>query len=273
MISDMHVHTKWSSDSTTPVESQIERAIELGMSQICITDHQDYDAPPLAPDNFNFLIGDTGETEPYLCALHELKEKYADRIEVLIGIELGLQGHLGDRLCAYAKSYGFDFIIGSSHYFDGKDGGDRSLYEGRTGKEACLRYFTEELENIKVFPHFDVIGHIDFVLRHAPGGAEAFRYADYGDVLDQILWQAIDNGKGIECNTTPMRNGGPQPNPNTQILKRYVELGGEILTFGSDAHTPDRIGDHFKEAAELAKDCGIRYYAVYRNHEPAFYPL
>lgn len=273
MISDMHVHTKWSSDSETPVENQIERAIELGMKQLCITDHQDYDAPPLAPDNFNFLVGNTGETEPYLKELRGLKEKYEGRIELLIGLELGLQGHLGERLKEYAQCGDFDFYIGSSHYFDGMDGGDRRLYEGRSGKAACLQYFTEELENVKAFPDFDVVGHIDFVLRHAPGGAEAFRYADYSDIIDDILRRAIDSGKGIECNTSPMRNGGPQPNPNRQILKRYAELGGEILTFGSDAHTPDRLGENFQAAAELAKDCGIRYYAVFRKHKPSFYPL
>ena len=273
MISDMHVHTSWSSDSQTPVEEQIEMAIKLGMKEICITDHQDFDAPLLAPNYFQFLIGDTGETGPYLRNLNEVKERYSGYIEVLLGVELGLQGHLGDRLKAYARSYDFDFIIGSSHYFGGLDGGDRRLYEGRSAEEVCGQYFAEELENLEAFPEFDVIGHMDFVLRHAPGGAGAFRYADYSDILDQILKLAIQNGKGIECNTSPFQKGLVTTNPNSQILKRYAELGGEILTFGSDAHEPDHVGRCFREAAEIAKECGFRYYAVYRRHQPKFYPL
>lgn len=270
MIPDCHVHTEYSSDSKTPVEKQIDRAVELGMKYICITDHQDYDAPLLAPNNYIFLIGDIDDTSGYIERLKKLKTIYAGKIEVLVGVEIGLQNHLGTKLQKYTEEYPFDFVIGSSHYFEGLDGGDKSLYEGRSAKDACISYFTTELDNVKRCICFDVIGHIDFVLRHAPGRFAEFNYVFYADIIDEILKLVIERGKGIECNTGPLINGLGGTNPHIDILKRYKELGGEIITFGSDAHVPENIGGRFDEAAELVKSAGFKYYSVYKERKPFF---
>lgn len=275
MISDCHVHTTWSSDSGTPVETQIQRAIDLGMKQLCITDHQDYDAPRFAPDYFSFLIDNVGDDDAigrYLADLNSYKERYADKIELLFGIELGMQPHLGDKLEQLAQKFPFDFIIGSTHSFEGKDAEDRSHYEGVSIETAVGRYFEEELRNIQSFRHFDVAGHMDFVLRYGPGAQESFTYAKYGDILDEILKTLIETGRGIECNTSKFKAKN-MTNPDRSILKRYAELGGEILTFGSDAHTPDRIGEGFGEVGEMVKACGLRHYCVFRNHQPTFYEI
>lgn len=271
MIPDCHVHTVYSSDSMTPVEKQIDRAVELGMRYICVTDHQDYDALPLPPNNYTYLIGDIDDTPGYIKRLKELKDLYAGRIEVLIGVEIGLQGHLGKKLQGYTDEYQFDFVIGSSHYFDGYDGGDRRLYEGRSAEEACRAYFITELDNVKKCNCFDVIGHCDFVLRHAPGRFAKFKYSLYANIIDEMLKFTIENGKGIECNTGPLINGFGSTNPHIDILKRYKEFGGEIITFGSDAHSPENIGGKFKEAADLVKSIGFRHYTVYKQRKPIFF--
>ena len=275
MIADMHVHTRWSSDSTTPVAEQVERAIELGMESICITDHQDFDAPRFPPDYFTFLIDDRGDDaaiSAYVADLARVKERYGDRIEVLTGIELGMQPHLCERLTELANSFPFDFIIGSTHTFHKMDAEDKRHYEGVDIQLAVSQYFEEELENIKRFQVFDVAGHMDFVLRYGPGALEQFTYAKYADILDAILKELIETGRGIECNTSKFAAKN-MTNPHRDIIKRYAELGGEIITFGSDSHVSSRLGEGFCEVAEMVKACGIDYYAVFRQHKPSFYKI
>lgn len=275
MITDCHVHTRWSSDSVTPVEEQVERAIALGMKQICITDHQDYDAPAFPPDYFSFLLDDKGDDETiaaYLADLQRVKEQYQDRIEVLLGVELGIQPHITDKLNEVAAKFPFDFIIGSTHTFHKMDAEDKRHYEGVDIETAVRQYFEDELYNVQHFHGFDVAGHMDFVLRYGPGAAETFTYEKYGDILDEILKTIIENGKGIECNTSKFKAKN-MFNPNPAIIKRYSELGGEIITFGSDSHISSRLGEGFAEAGEMAKSCGLKHYAVFRGHKPTFYPI
>ena len=111
MYSDIHVHTQFSSDSNTPVEAQLERAIKRGMQHLCITDHQDYDYPPW---HSVYLLSETGDLDSYLSKLQAVKEAYADRIELLIGIEFGLQPHLAERHNREYAQYPFDYVIGSA---------------------------------------------------------------------------------------------------------------------------------------------------------------
>lgn len=275
MIADMHVHTRWSSDSVTPVEEQVERAIELGMKSICITDHQDFDAPKFPPDYFTFLIDDRGDEKAvsaYTADLIRIKELYKDKIEVLLGIELGIQPHITEELTTLAASFPFDFIIGSTHAFHKMDAEDKRHYDGIDIEVAVSRYFQEELQNVKLFREFDVAGHMDFVLRYGPGALEQFTYAKYGDILDEILKELITTGRGIECNTSKFAAKN-MTNPHRDIIRRYAQLGGEIITFGSDSHVSSRLGEGFREVGEMVKECGIKYYTVFRRHQPFFYKI
>lgn len=272
MIVDMHNHTHWSSDSNTPVKENIESAISKGMNSICITDHQDFDSPPYPPDYFTFLLNETGETQPYVNDILKYKDLYKDKIEVLLGIEIGIQPHLVDKLNDYVSKYPFDFIIGSTHRFDKLDAEDQRQYESSSIHDACERYFKEELLNIKGFRNCNVVGHMDFILRYCPGAVEYFTYSKFADVLDEILKEIISSGRGLECNTSKFVAKN-MINPNLDVFKRYFELGGEIVTFGSDAHTPDRIGEGFKEISEKLKSMGLKYYAIYRNREPEFFQI
>ena len=129
--------------------------------------------------------------------------------------------------------------------------------------------FEEELKNVKGFRHFDVAGHMDFVLRYGPGARETFSYSKYGDIIDEILKELITTGRGIECNTSKYKAKN-MINPNKEIIKRYAELGGEIITFGSDAHISERLGEGFEEVSQMVKSYGLSYYAVFRQHEPSF---
>ncbi|MCI8504900.1 MAG: histidinol-phosphatase HisJ family protein [Lachnospiraceae bacterium] len=266
MYIDSHLHTSFSADSDTDPRLQIEQAISLGMPVLYITDHQDFDGPP---DIMDF----TFDTKTYWKTLLQLKEEYHDKIEIRIGVELGLQADIPTNLTAYAASWPFDFIIGSTHFCDGMDPYYPEFYEGRSEEAAYRSYFGQELKNLAAWNCFDVAGHLDYIVRYGPNKNAFYSYRKYQDIFDEILKGLIERGKGIECNTAGFKAGLGHPHPTEEFLKRYRTLGGEILTLGSDAHRPEHVAFHFDHIGELLKSCGFRYYTVFKNRKPEFLPL
>ena len=267
MYADSHLHTAFSGDSETPPAAQIEQAIRLGMKTLCITDHQDFDYPPCESE---FLF----DTASYFEKLSILKDYYSSQIDLRIGVELGLQPKpLSVDLPSYAAAWPFDFIIGSTHVCSGKDPYYPDFYEGRTESEAYQAYFEDELKNVQMYDCFDSAGHLDYVVRYGPSRNRDYSYHAYADILDEILKTLISKEKAIECNTAGFKAGLGHPHPTEDVLRRYRELGGELLTLGSDAHQTEHLGYEFRKTGELLKSLGFRYYTIYRNRRPEFLPL
>lgn len=270
ITADFHLHTSFSGDSDTPMEQMILRGIELGLTQMCFTEHNDFDFPVSEKS-----LPGRWEVNPdsYLYDFLKLRETYADQITLSFGVELGLQPHLSRRNAAFAKAHDYDFIIGSSHLCHGKDPYYPAFYEGRSQEEAYLEYFTSILENLKVYSNFDIYGHLDYVVRYGPTKDQGYSYEMYREIFDQILKKLVDMEKGIEINTAGLAKGMREPNPCTGVLRRFRELGGEIVTVGSDAHEPGQIAYAFDRAAEILKGCGFSYYATYEKRSPSFHRL
>lgn len=267
MYADMHTHTSFSNDSDATVEEQIERAIKLKMPYYCITDHQDYDHPD---GDFSYVMRKREDIifDDYFKILNKAKEKYADKINLLIGIEFGLQPHLVERINKDYQSFPFDFIIGSTHSIKGYDTEAKELFEGRTPEECIREYLELEYENLLMTETIDAFGHIDFILRDVPGKNNGFTYAKYSDILDEILKLAIKRSQAVEINTKSLVIGMRDSSPGKETFKRYKELGGELITFGSDAHFPERIGACFDIAGDILKNCGFKHYNVFVQHKP-----
>lgn len=267
IVSDYHLHTSFSGDSKAPMESMIEKGIELGLKHMCFTEHMDLDYV-YAPGDPEAMF--EVNTDSYLFDVIRYKEKYADKINLNFGIELGIQPHISRELAKYAKSYDFDFIIASSHLCNRKDPYYPSFYEGRDEEEAYREYFLSILDNLKAFSNFDVYGHLDYVVRYGPNKDANYSYDKYKDVLDKILLWLVDHEKGLEINTGGISYGLKELNPCTDILRRYKELGGEIITVGSDAHAPERIAQGFERAAEILTSCGFKYYTIFAKRTPEY---
>lgn len=267
---DYHLHSSFSGDSEAPMEEMIRKGISLGLTQMCFTEHQDFDYPvsPTCPPGFFDLNPDS-----YLYDFLKYREKYADRITLSFGVELGLQPHAARQNAAFAKAHDYDFIIASSHICNKKDPYLPSFYEGRTQEEAYQEYFESILDNLKVFTNFDVYGHLDYVVRYGPSKDEGYSYEQYRDIFDAILEKLIADGKGIELNTAGLSRGLRDANPCAGILCRYRELGGEIITVGSDAHTAQAVSAHFDRAAAILTGCGFRYYTTFEKRIPSFHKV
>lgn len=266
MIWDTHMHTNFSGDSDARPRDMIERAVSLKLPGICITDHLDYDYPD-DPDLFLIDLPD------YEKKIKQFQEQYADRITVLFGIELGLQPHLSEKLQAAAASHPFDYIIGSSHVVHGIDPYYPAYYEGRTETAAYREYFESILENLHAFDNFDSYGHLDYVVRYGPNKNGDYSYEKYADVIDEILLTLIRMEKALEVNTAGFKYGLGHPNPAEDIIKRYHELGGRLITVGADGHRPEHIAYDFEKIPALLESCGFDAYTIYRKRKPEFIKL
>jgi histidinol-phosphatase (PHP family) len=265
IISDCHLHSSFSSDSTAPLESMVQRGISLGLKAMCMTEHLDFDYPENS-EGLDFLL----DYDAYQNKLFELKEQYADQIELLFGIEMGLMDYLGERYKKIADAYPFDFIIGSSHLVNGIDPYEPEYFKEYGSKKGMQIYFESILANIDGCKDLDyqVYGHLDYAIRYAPEKNSFFNFKDYQEIIEEILKKLIRKDKGIEVNTTGFRYGLGQPNPHFDIIKCYHDLGGEILTIGSDAHKPEDMAYAFKELPALLKKAGFGHYTLFRNRKP-----
>ncbi len=263
---DAHMHTSFSIDSESTPEEMIQGAIQKGLKALCFTDHFDKD---------EFAWGDESifDPEAYFKTLVPLQEKYKDQIEIRIGIETGMRPYLGPFYDGLLKKYPFDFVIGSSHSLEGNDASTRIPFENRTDEETYRLMFREMHEDIMKFDNFDVLGHIDYVVRYGKTQVQSYSYRMFADEIDAILRRVIELGKGIELNTAGLKYGLGFAHPHPDVLKRYRELGGEIITVGADGHKPEHIAYGFDKASEILLECGFGYYAEFQERIPKFCKL
>lgn len=264
---DYHLHTDFSSDSVTPMEDMILKGISSGLDTICFTEHHDIGYPD-NPEHFDFLL----DLPSYRRKLFDLKEKYEAQIEINYGIELGLMPSTLDLCHKFASADAFDFIIGSSHIVANMDPYEPDFFKTYPSKSGMERYFQDILTNVNGFSDYCVYGHIDYAARYIKEAFE-FHYFDYADLLDAILKKIIYDGKGIEVNTAGLKYGLSDPNPHHEILQRYLELGGEIITIGSDGHCPEHMAYDFHKIPDFLKSIGFSYYCIFRNQTPEFLKL
>ena len=278
MIPDYHLHTRFSGDCETDVEELISAARKLGMDSICITDHNDLDFPE-TPDNVSFDL----DIDNYISYLKELKLKFQSPDYLLddivpfslrIGVEQGVMPSTCEKLSSFSKEHpGLDFIICSTHVVDNMDPYYKEYFEGRDEKEAYRRYFESVLYNVEHFEDYNVYGHLDYILRYGPSKADNFRTWKFIDIIEAAFKKLIYDGKGIEINTGSLYRDLSYMHPHDDILKLYREMGGEIITVGSDAHDLTHIGHAFDEAAKRLRSFGFRFYCTFRDMKPTFVPI
>lgn len=267
---DFHLHSHFSDDCTTSMEDMILSGIQRGLETMCFTEHHDMNYPHREGNKSPMFFL---QVSPYYKELIQLKERYASQINILFGVELGLQPHLISEHTNFINSHPFDFVIGSSHLCNGKDVYFPEFYEGKLEVDAHAEYFQSVLTIVTKFQGFDVYGHLDYLVRYSPTQNTNYSYQKHATVIDSILKTLIHNGKGIEINSGGLKHGLGDTNPCTDIVKRYKELGGEIITIGSDAHFPEYVSYEFDQVASILKSCGFQYYTVFENRKSKFLPL
>lgn len=257
---DYHMHSRVSFDGHDTGEALARAALDAGLKEICFTDHIDYD-PMGTMGNMAF------DTEEYNAEYDHLS---LPGLKIRRGMEFGMTR---DNMPQFRKELlrrPFDFVLGSIHFVDGLDVYMPPFWEGKTVFEAERRCLEETLACVKVHTDYDVLAHLTYIGKSPSNPVHRpVPYEDHREIIDEILKTLAQNGKGLELNTSGLdRCGGFLP--TADYFRRFRELGGEIVTVGSDAHQTDRVGQYSREACELLKDI-FGYVCTFEDRKPIFH--
>lgn len=283
MYPDYHIHTAYSDDSEYPMEQVVLDAIGLGLTEICFTDHIDYGIKRDWDDPRGMLYRKGGPGEPekmplanidhpkYAAEIAGLKQRYADRITIKMGAEFGMQQHTVAQYQKLFGLYSYDFIILSVHQIQNQEFWTQDYQHGKSQAEYNMGYYGEILALIQQYKNYSVLGHLDLIGRYDRAGIYPFEKRK--EILAEILKNVIQDGKGIEANTSSYRYGLQDLTPSREILELYRDLGGCILTIGSDSHKKAHLGSHIPKTLELLKEMGFRQICTYQQMNPIFHKL
>lgn len=264
---DFHVHSDFSSDSKTPMKTMIENAIEKGVTHLAFTEHIDYDADP------SFEIKDWDfDKDRYFNILTDYQLLYQPKIKLHFAAEIGLQKQVTKRNQETTQKYPFDFVLASLHTLDREDVYHSKYFLEDNYLNAIRAYFEAYYENICTFDDFDTLGHLDLYLRYHKNSKD-IHFSAFSDYVETLMKKIIHMGKGIELNAGGHRYGLGHNNPTDDFLKLYKSLGGEILTLGSDAHSPDYIADQYEENCQRLKAIGFKYVTTFEKRKAHFHKL
>ena len=257
---DYHIHSRVSFDGHDTGEALARAALDAGLKEICFTDHIDYD-PMGTMGNMAF------DTEEYNAEYDHLS---LPGLKIRRGMEFGMTR---DNMPQFRKELlrrPFDFVLGSIHFVDGLDVYMPPFWEGKTVFEAERRCLEETLACVKIHTDYDVLAHLTYIGKTmAHPAPRPVPYEEHREIIDEILKTLAENGKGLELNTSGLdRCGGFLP--TADYFRRFRELGGEIVTVGSDAHRTDRVGQYSREACELLKDI-FGYVCTFEDRKPIFH--
>lgn len=276
LFADYHVHTDFSDDSNYPMETVIEDGIEMGMDEICFTDHVDYgikcdwDSGPGIPYRDGKLLANV-DYPLYAESIRQFQYIYEKQITIRMGMEFGMQTHTVPQYEKLFKQYAFDFIILSVHQVENQEFWTQEFQKARTQKEYNERYYLELYELVKKYKNYSVLGHLDLITRYDPNGIYPFEKVR--PIITDILKIVIQDGKGIEVNTSSHRYDLKNLTPSRDILKLYQELGGTILTIGSDSHEKKHLGAYITDTKRELLSLGFHRYCTFRKMKPCYYFL
>jgi histidinol-phosphatase (PHP family) len=256
---DAHLHTNLSHDSAVPIDVYCALAVERGIPEIAITDHVDFD--PRAPDHA-FASFATRERQ-----VREAAVRWADRgLRVLFGIEVTYEAQWEAEIREHLARHPYDFTIGSVHvmayspYIDDRVAG---WVAGRSFDEIVAPYFAEVLAAIRS-ELFDTIGHLDYVKKYLVGHVPPSAFAARPDVYEPLLRALVETGTGLEVNASGLRHGPGETYPPPWAVARFGELGGTVVTAGSDAHAASQFAFGLARAYEIAAAAGFEELAIRR---------
>lgn len=267
LIYDNHNHSQFSFDgSRTSVREAAAQAEKIGLAGLCFTDHCDFFVPKekAAHENERPEVFDVAFQQ---MEIDRCREEFS-QIGIFKGVEIGMYRDCRDNIRKFLTEHSFDQVIASVHYLDGTDPFYGGYYQGRDWKQAYGHYLETIYEEMTWLGDFDIMGHFDYVARYAPYPQESIFYKDFSDLFDLMLGYLAREGKALEINTKSYQDyKGRTPELDKNILLRYKELGGEVISLGSDSHNPGRVGDKFGFYSEFIKSLGFKYLAHFEERK------
>ena len=260
---DYHVHSEYSGDCEVPMAHMAQAALDAGIKEMCFTEHIDFDTP----GDVSFIV----DMDAYRAGFEQVRDAFP-ALSIRFGIEAGLDLAAKDRVIDMLIGQPLDYVIGSQHMVFGMDPYYKEVWERHTQKKIYEEYLRTSVECAEACDFYDVLGHLGYIGKFNPHEDKLLSYADYTDAIDMVLKTIIGKGKGLEINTNGLFMT-PATMPETPIIKRYFELGGEIVTIGSDAHYECVVGHAVADTLRVLANIGFRYVCAFDKRTPRFIPI
>ena len=259
MLADFHMHTKYSYDAEPDsVEATCLSAIEKGLQVIALVDHKDF---------FRQKPSDPLDVAARQADIRACQEKFQDQIEILCSVEIGQPFAAPQESADFLRENDFDFIIGAVHAMPN----DVDMYfldYDHMDLDRFLQDYFDEVDQMIQWGGYDTLAHLDYPLRVMKRETNHPTFAGCMDRVDHVLKTLIRRDIALEINTKGLFGWQKSPGPEDFVLRRYRELGGRLLTVGSDSHQAAKAGRGFEEGMAYAKSMGFDSVTGYRNHKP-----
>lgn len=256
-MTDLHTHSTFSTDGKSPLSDMISTAKQLGLRYYGVSEHFDLD------DYSIKLYGTIDEKAYFTCARSLQQQHNSDTFTFLAGGEFNFVSdeRVCDKFSRILQQYQPDFVVNSVHIVDGEECFRQEYFAGKSKEYAYSRYLQQVICSLDADYHYDIVGHVGYVSRNAPYEDKKVRYADYAGLYDEILRKIIQKNVILEVNSSS-RGAGCVFLPDTDVLRRYFELGGRKISFGSDAHFTKRIADKRQLVCAALKEIGFTHVTI-----------
>jgi histidinol-phosphatase (PHP family) len=262
---DYHLHSNISGDCETSMRAMARAAQSKGIREVCFAEHIDLDFP--YEEDIDFSV----DFDVFNISLAHVKAQFPG-LNIRKGIEAGLDMNNLERIPALLSGQDLDIVIGSTHVVFGRDPYYPGFWETYTKQQAFDEYTELLLKTAQGCDFYDVLGHVGFISKFCPDANNLYRYSDYSDALDALLKMLVERGKGLEINTNGLlMTSSTMPEEN--IVRRFFELGGQIVTVGSDAHEEQIVGYRADEALQMLRGIGYKYVCAFDARKPRFIPI
>lgn len=263
---DYHLHTVHSMDGLQTMDELCSTMVKLGVDEICLTEHIEpghpvngADVPPI--------------WDSWLNDIREARAKYP-MLTIRTGVEIGDNPGYEQQINDMLNPLSLDFRLLSLHLVNGRDCYFPGYFDGRTRDECYREYAEAKAASVMRWKDFDAVSHIGYVAKFAPyeGPERPLQYQDAPDAFDVLFRYIIENDKCIEINTSGYATTGDTL-PHSTLIRRYIELGGETFTFGSDSHATNRDYADIERAKAAVRDMGGKYQASFCQRKKTLWRL
>jgi histidinol-phosphatase (PHP family) len=261
---DYHMHSRFSSDSNASVSAMCASAIEKGIPEIGLSEHYDLHSKEQEPVFYR--------PEAWWEEVGRIRASLDGRLILRAGVEIGEPHRFPGEVRSLLDRYPYDYVIGSLHFVGDDFVFDNRLLKRKGADEFMQAYFLELVEMTKA-PQFDILGHLDVPVRNGKPIWGAYDPRRYEAQIRAVLQNCIDHGIALDVNSGGLRRRAQNLMPDALILCWYREMGGALLTLGSDAHSSEDVGSHLDQALKSIRDAGLNSITRYEQRRPSILPL
>lgn len=275
---DYHIHPDFSPDAQGSIEQFCERAVVIGMQEVCFTTHYEPDPVRAGIERVivqgNPVAVDSDWPERYLAEIERCRRRFPE-LTVVSGVEVGYELGLEGKIANFLSRYRFDFVLGAIHCLDHvaitsrKELDDFQTRLKPMGAGYLARRYFEYVRAAADSRLFDCLAHLDIWRKYISSGIGAEFESAIQPWVTPMLEAIVRSGVGLEINTSALRRGDSEPYPAAAIVWQAVKLGVRVFTIGSDAHRPEELGDSIDCAYQLLTSFGMKP-ARFRDRRPIY---